>query len=91
MPLFCRAVGPFPWAALSDHPDDIYKTDQKMKELLTNDTHLHNWPDMARERMSFQLLPARIFWVGLRVRDKLGLALNERVWTGEVSAPVVIG
>ena len=72
-------------------PEDIYKTDQNMKELLTNNTHLHNSLDMARERISFQGLPAMIFWLALRVRDKLGLTFNEMVRTGEVSAPFVIG
>jgi urocanate hydratase len=90
-PLFCRGIGPFRWAALSGDPEDIYKTDQKVKELLPHDTHLHNWLDMARARISFQGLPARICWVGLGVRDKLGLAFNEMVHTGELSAPVVIG
>ena len=90
-PLFCRGIGPFRWAALSGDPEDIYKTDQKVKELLPHDTHLNNWLDMARARISFQGLPARICWVGLGVRDKLGLAFNEMVRTGELSAPVVIG
>ena len=90
-PLFCRGIGPFRWAALSGDPEDIFKTDQKVKELLPDDTHLHNWLDMARARISFQGLPARICWVGLGVRDKLGLAFNEMVRTGELSAPVVIG
>jgi len=90
-PLFCRGIGPFRWAALSGDAEDIYKTDQKVKELLPHDTHLHNWLDMARARISFQGLPARICWVGLGVRDKLGLAFNEMVRTGELSAPVVIG
>ena len=90
-PLFCRGIGPFRWAALSGDPEDIYKTDQKVKELLPHDTHLHNWLDTARARISFQGLPARICWVGLGVRDKLGLAFNEMVRTGELSAPVVIG
>jgi urocanate hydratase len=90
-PLFCRGIGPFRWAALSCDPEDIFKTDQKVKELLPDDTHLHNWLDMARARISFQGLPARICWVGLGVRDKLGLAFNEMVRTGELSAPVVIG
>ena len=90
-PLFCRGIGPFRWVALSGDPEDIYKTDQKVKELLPDDTHLHNWLDMARARISFQGLPARICWVGLGVRDKLGLAFNEMVRTGELSAPVVIG
>ena len=90
-PLFCRGVGPFRWVALSGDPEDIYKTDQKVKELIPDDEHLHNWLDMARERISFQGLPARICWVGLGVRDKLGLAFNEMVASGELSAPVVIG
>ncbi|MGC1497491.1 MAG: urocanate hydratase [Sulfitobacter sp.] len=90
-PLFCRGVGPFRWAALSGDPEDIYKTDAKVKEILAEDTHLHNWLDMARERISFQGLPARICWVGLGVRHKLGLAFNEMVRTGELSAPIVIG
>ena len=90
-PLFCRGIGPFRWAALSGDSEDIYKTDQKVKELLPHDTHLNNWLDMARARISFQGLPARICWVGLGVRDKLGLAFNEMVRTGELSAPVVIG
>ncbi|MCJ8310347.1 MAG: urocanate hydratase [Rhizobiaceae bacterium] len=90
-PLFCRGVGPFRWAALSGDPEDIYKTDQKVKELLPDDSHLHNWLDMARDRIAFQGLPARICWVGLGVRHKLGLAFNEMVRNGELSAPVVIG
>lgn len=89
-PLFCRGIGPFRWAALSGDPEDIYKTDAKVKEMI-DDPHLHNWLDMARERISFQGLPARICWVGLGVRHKLGLAFNEMVRTGELSAPVVIG
>ncbi|MGB0968741.1 MAG: urocanate hydratase, partial [Halocynthiibacter sp.] len=89
-PLFCRGVGPFRWCALSGDPEDIYKTDAKVKELI-DDPHLHNWLDMARERIDFQGLPARICWVGLGLRDKLGLAFNEMVRTGELSAPVVIG
>ncbi|WP_299871864.1 urocanate hydratase [uncultured Sulfitobacter sp.] len=89
-PLFCRGIGPFRWAALSGDPEDIYKTDAKVKELV-DDPHLHNWLDMARERISFQGLPARICWVGLGVRHKLGLAFNEMVKNGELSAPVVIG
>ena len=89
-PLFCRGIGPFRWAALSGDPEDIYKTDAKVKELV-DDPHLHKWLDMARERISFQGLPARICWVGLGVRHKLGLAFNEMVRTGELSAPVVIG
>ncbi len=90
-PLFCRGVGPFRWAALSGDPQDIYKTDQKVKELLPDNKHLHNWLDMARERISFQGLPARICWVGLGERHRLGLAFNEMVANGELSAPVVIG
>ncbi|ASJ74319.1 urocanate hydratase [Granulosicoccus antarcticus] len=90
-PLFCRGVGPFRWAALSGDPEDIYKTDAKVKEILADDKHLHNWLDMARERIAFQGLPARICWVGLGVRDKLGLAFNEMVRNGELSAPIVIG
>lgn len=90
-PLFCRGVGPFRWVALSGDPEDIYRTDAKVKELLPNDKHLHNWLDMARERIAFQGLPARICWVGLGVRDKLGLAFNEMVRNGELSAPIVIG
>lgn len=89
-PLFCRGIGPFRWVALSGDPEDIYKTDQKVKELV-NDPHLHNWLDMARERIAFQGLPARICWVGLGIRHRLGLAFNEMVRTGELSAPVVIG
>ena len=89
-PLFCRGIGPFRWAALSGDPEDIYKTDAKVKELV-DDPHLHNWLDMARDRIAFQGLPARICWVGLGVRHKLGLAFNEMVRTGELSAPVVIG
>ena len=90
-PLFCRGIGPFRWVALSGDPEDIYKTDQKVKELLPDDDHLHRWLDMARERISFQGLPARICWVGLGDRHRLGLAFNEMVATGELSAPVVIG
>lgn len=90
-PLFCRGVGPFRWVALSGDPEDIYKTDQKVKEIIADDPHLHNWLDMARERISFQGLPARICWVGLGLRHKLGLAFNEMVKNGELKAPVVIG
>ncbi|MCZ0811458.1 MAG: urocanate hydratase [Pseudomonadota bacterium] len=89
-PLFCRGIGPFRWCALSGDPEDIYRTDAKVKELI-DDPHLHNWLDMARERISFQGLPARICWVGLGLRHKLGLAFNEMVRNGELSAPVVIG
>ena len=90
-PLFCRGVGPFRWVALSGDPEDIYKTDAKVKELIPDDAHLHNWLDMARARISFQGLPARICWVGLGQRHRLGLAFNEMVASGELSAPVVIG
>ncbi|MCG2841401.1 urocanate hydratase [Sandaracinobacter sp. RS1-74] len=90
-PLFCRGVGPFRWAALSGDPEDIYRTDAKVKELLPDDRHLHNWLDMARERIHFQGLPARICWVGLGDRHRLGLAFNEMVARGELKAPVVIG
>ena len=90
-PLFCRGVGPFRWVALSGDPEDIYKTDAKVKELIPHDPHLHNWLDMAKTRISFQGLPARICWVGLGDRDRLGLAFNEMVKSGELKAPVVIG
>ncbi len=90
-PLFCRGVGPFRWVALSGDPEDIYKTDAKVKQLIPDDSHLHNWLDMARERISFQGLPARICWVGLGHRHRLGLAFNEMVRSGELKAPLVIG
>jgi urocanate hydratase len=90
-PLFCRGIGPFRWAALSGDPEDIWKTDAKVKELLPDNAHLHTWLDMARERISFQGLPARICWVGLGDRHRLGLAFNEMVARGELKAPVVIG
>ncbi|MDX1550945.1 MAG: urocanate hydratase, partial [Lysobacter spongiicola] len=90
-PLFCRGIGPFRWVALSGDPEDIFKTDAKVKELIPDDAHLHNWLDMAKERISFQGLPARICWVGLGQRHKLGLAFNEMVRNGELKAPVVIG
>ncbi len=90
-PLFCRGVGPFRWCALSGDPEDIYKTDAKVKELIPDDEHLHKWLDMARDRISFQGLPARICWVGLGQRHRLGLAFNQMVASGELSAPVVIG
>ncbi len=90
-PLFCRGVGPFRWVALSGDPQDIYKTDQKVKELIPDNAQLHNWLDAARERIQFQGLPARICWVGLGQRDRLGLAFNEMVRNGELKAPVVIG
>ncbi len=90
-PLFCQGIGPFRWVALSGDPEDIYKTDQKVKELIPDDPHLHNWLDMARERISFQGLPARICWVGLKDRARLGQAFNEMVKNGELKAPIVIG
>ena len=90
-PLFCRGIGPFRWAALSGDPEDIYKTDAKVKELLPDNKHLHNWLDMAKERIQFQGLPARICWVGLGDRHRLGLAFNEMVAKGELKAPIVIG
>jgi urocanate hydratase len=90
-PLFCRGIGPFRWAALSGDPEDIYKTDAKVKEILPDNKHLHNWLDMARDKIKFQGLPARICWVGLGDRDRLGLAFNEMVASGELSAPIVIG
>ena len=90
-PLFCRGIGPFRWVALSGDPEDIYRTDAKVKELLPDDPHLHHWLDMARERIQFQGLPARICWVGLGDRHRLGLAFNEMVARGELKAPIVIG
>jgi len=90
-PLFCRGIGPFRWAALSGDPEDIYKTDAKVKELIPDDANLHNWLDQARAQIQFQGLPARICWVGLGQRDRLGLAFNEMVKSGELKAPVVIG
>lgn len=90
-PLFCEGIGPFRWVALSGDPEDIYKTDAKVKELIPDNPHLHNWLDMARERIDFQGLPARICWVGLKDRARLALAFNEMVRNGELSAPVVIG
>jgi urocanate hydratase len=90
-PLFCRGIGPFRWVALSGDPQDIYRTDAKVKELIPGDSHLHNWLDMAREHIQFQGLPARICWVGLGDRHRLGLAFNEMVARGELKAPVVIG
>ena len=90
-PLFCRGIGPFRWAALSGDPEDIWRTDAKVKELLPDNTHLHNWLDMAKARIRFQGLPARICWVGLGDRHRLGLAFNEMVASGELKAPVVIG
>jgi urocanate hydratase len=90
-PLFCRGVGPFRWVALSGAAEDIYRTDAKVKELMPDDRHLHNWLDMARERIQFQGLPSRICWVGLGDRHRLGLAFNEMVASGELQAPIVIG
>ena len=90
-PLFCRGIGPFRWVALSGDPEDIAKTDAKVKELIPDDAHLHRWLDMAKERISVQGLPARICWVGLGLRHKLGLAFNEMVRNGELKAPIVIG
>jgi urocanate hydratase len=90
-PLFCRGVGPFRWAALSGDPEDIFRTDARVKELMPHDKHLHNWLDMAKSRIKFQGLPARICWVGLGDRHRLGLAFNEMVASGEVKAPIVIG
>ncbi len=90
-PLFCRGVGPFRWVALSGDPEDIARTDAKVKELLPDDQHLHRWLDMARQRIKFQGLPARICWVGLGDRHRLGLAFNDMVASGELKAPIVIG
>jgi urocanate hydratase len=90
-PLFCRGIGPFRWAALSGDPEDIFRTDAKVSELMPNDGHLHQWLDMAKSRIKFQGLPARICWVGLGDRHRLGLAFNEMVATGELKAPIVIG
>jgi urocanate hydratase len=90
-PLFCQGKGPFRWAALSGDPEDIYKTDAKVKALLPEDAHLHNWLDMAQKRIKFQGLPARICWIGLGDRDRVGLAFNEMVAKGELKAPIVIG
>jgi urocanate hydratase len=90
-PLFCRGIGPFRWCALSGDPEDIYKTDAKMKELFPDNEHLHNWLDMARDRIAFQGLPARIAWIGLGDRHRAGLAFNQMVASGELKAPVVIG
>ncbi len=90
-PLFCRGIGPFRWAALSGDPEDIFRTDAKVKEILPDNRHLHHWLDMAKERIRFQGLPARICWVGLGDRHRLGLAFNEMVANGELQAPIVIG
>jgi urocanate hydratase len=90
-PLFCRGIGPFRWVALSGDPEDIYRTDERVKELIPDNPHLHNWLDMAKARIKFQGLPARICWVGLGERARLGLAFNEMVAKSEVKAPIVIG
>lgn len=90
-PLFCRGIGPFRWAALSGNPQDIWKTDAKVKQLLPGNHHLHHWLDMAKDRIAFQGLPARICWVGLGDRHRLALAFNEMVASGELEAPIVIG
>jgi len=90
-PLFCQGKGPFRWVALSGDPEDIYKTDQKIKELFPENKHIHRWLDMAKERIQFQGLPARICWLGLGERDKAGLAFNEMVKNGELKGPIVIG
>ncbi|HEX4897870.1 MAG TPA: urocanate hydratase, partial [Candidatus Limnocylindrales bacterium] len=90
-PLFCRGIGPFRWVALSGDPEDIYRTDQRVKELIPDDPHLHRWLDMARDRIAFQGLPARICWLGYGERARAGVAFNELVRTGEVGAPIVIG
>ena len=90
-PLFCEGKGPFRWVALSGDPEDIYRTDAKIKELFPDNTHTHRWLDMARERISFQGLPARICWLGLGERHRAGLAFNEMVRKGELKAPIVIG
>ena len=90
-PLFCRGKGPFRWVALSGDPQDIHRTDAKMKELFPGDAHLHRWLDMAQERIAFQGLPARICWIGLGERQRAGLAFNEMVRSGELKAPIVIG
>jgi urocanate hydratase len=90
-PLFCRGIGPFRWVALSGDPQDIARTDARVKQILPDDKHLHHWLDMARTRIHFQGLPARICWVGLGDRHRLGLAFNEMVASGELKAPIVIG
>ena len=90
-PLFCKGIGPFRWVALSGDPEDIYKTDAKVKELMPDSPHIHKWLDLAREKIKFQGLPARICWLGLGDRHRIGLAFNEMVRNGELSAPVVIG
>ncbi|MCW8418840.1 urocanate hydratase [Fluoribacter dumoffii] len=90
-PLFCEGIGPFRWVALSGDPEDIYATDEMVKKLIPDNKHLHNWLDMAKKKIAFQGLPARICWVGLKDRARLALAFNEMVRTGAVKAPIVIG
>ena len=90
-PLFCRGIGPFRWAALSGDPEDIYRTDAKVKELIPHDEHLHQWLDAAADKIHFQGLPARILWLGFGERDRAGEAFNELVASGDVGAPIVIG
>jgi urocanate hydratase len=90
-PLFCKGYGPFRWVALSGDPEDIHRTDAKVRELIPDDAHLHHWLDMARERIAFQGLPARICWIGVQDRHRIGVAFNEMVRSGELSAPIVIG
>jgi urocanate hydratase len=90
-PLFCEGIGPFRWVALSGDPEDIYKTDAKMKELIPDNPQLHNWLDMAQDKIQFQGLPARICWIGLKDRARVGAAFNQMVANGELSAPIVIG
>ncbi|MBT7182362.1 MAG: urocanate hydratase, partial [Acidiferrobacteraceae bacterium] len=90
-PLFCRGIGPFRWAALSGDPEDIFRTDEKVKELIPDNAQLHQWLDMARNRIAFQGMPSRICWLGLGDRDRIGRAFNQMVASGELSAPIVIG
>ncbi|WP_058520188.1 urocanate hydratase [Legionella tucsonensis] len=90
-PLFCEGIGPFRWVALSGDPEDIYATDEMVKKLIPDNNHLHNWLDMAKEKIAFQGLPARICWVGLKDRARLALAFNEMVRNSDVKAPIVIG
>ena len=90
-PVFCHGIGPFRWCALSGDPEDILKTGEKVKELIPDDAHLHNWLDMAQKRINFQGLPARICWIGLGQRHRVGLAFNEMFKNGEIRAPIVIG
>ena len=90
-PLFCRGIGPFRWAALSGDPEDIFRTDEKVKELIPDNPQLHQWLDMARKRIAFQGMPSRICWLGLGDRDRIGRAFNQMVASGELSAPIVIG